>query len=256
MLEARGLVKRFAGIAVVSGVSVELTAGRTLGILGPNGAGKSTTVKMLTGLIEPSEGHVFFRGRPIGADLTGFRTRLGYVPEEPHLYAFLSGREYLEFIGHLRGLPQSLLDRKIPALLDLLGILGAAEQSIASYSKGMRQKVLLIAALLHDPEVLIFDEPESGLDVAATLVLRHLVASLAASGKAILYSSHILEVVEKVCAEVLILQRGRIVAQSTVADLPALQQGGTLEAVFSQLVLTRRPEDTARELAEVVAWRP
>lgn len=256
MLEAHGLVKRFAGVTAVSGVSLTLTPGRTLGILGPNGAGKSTTVKLLTGLIEPSEGRILYRGNAIAADIVGYRARLGYVPEEPHLYPFLSGREYLEFVGQLRGLPQPFLERKIPPLLDGLGVLDAAEQSIRTYSKGMRQKVLLIAALLHDPDIIIFDEPESGLDVTSTLVLRHLVTRLANDGKAVLYSSHILEVVEKVCAEVLILQRGRPVAQTRVEDLHSRQAGGSLEAVFSQLALSRHPEDTAREFAEVVSWRP
>src|SRR6185295_13599583 len=188
MLEAHHLVKRFHGTAVVDDVSFVLRPGEVTGYLGPNGSGKTTTVRMLTGLIEPTSGSVIFRGHPIDDDLVEFRRHVGYVPEEPFLYPFLSGREYLELVGRLRELPDVLLQDKIPAMLASLGIGDAAEQSISTYSKGMKQKVLICAALLHDPAIVIFDEPESGLDVGTVLVLRHLVKALAARGKAVLYS--------------------------------------------------------------------
>src|SRR5256885_505540 len=177
------------------------------------------TARMLTGLLTPTSGIVTFTGRDIEADMVGYHRRLGYVPEEPHLYPFLSGREYLELVGRLRELPESLLRTKIPAMLASLGMGDASEQSISSYSKGMKQKVLICAALLHDPDVVIFDEPESGLDVGTALVLRHLVRTLAARGKAILYSSHILESVEKVCEKVIVLHRGRVAADASVQHL-------------------------------------
>lgn len=152
-----------------------------------------------------TSGAVLYDGRDIQDDLVAFRRRLGYVPEEPHLYPFLSGREYLELVGRLREIPQALLEKKINEILTLFGIGDAADQSISAYSKGMKQKVLISGALLHDPDVLILDEPESGLDVTTALVLRHLIGQLAAQGKAVLYSSHVLEVVEKVCKKVLVL---------------------------------------------------
>lgn len=253
MLEARHLVKRFFGVTVVDDVSFVVRPGEVVGYLGPNGSGKTTTGRMLTGLLDPTGGTVLFDGCDINADLVGFRRRLGYVPEEPYLYPFLSGREYLELVGRLREMPASLLERKIGALLELFGLTGAVDQGIGSYSKGMKQKVLIIAALLHDPDLLIFDEPDSGLDVTATLVLRHLVTTLAARGKAVLYSSHVLDVVEKMCTKVIVLHRGRVVADDSVEQLRNLMASSSLEQVFAQLVLRDDPERTARDIADVVA---
>jgi ABC-2 type transport system ATP-binding protein len=253
MLEARHLVKRFFGTAVVSDVSFEVRAGEVVGYLGPNGSGKSTTAKMLTGLVETSAGAVLFEGKDIALDPVAFRRRLGYVPEEPNLYTFQSATEYLELVGRLRELPPALLTRKIGAMLELFGLSHAADQDIGSYSKGMKQKVMLIAALLHDPDVLVLDEPDSGLDVTMTLVLRQLVIALARRGKAVLYSSHILELVEKACDRVVVIHRGNVVANDTVEALQRLMSRGSLEEVFSQLVLRADPERTAIEIADVVA---
>lgn len=253
MLEVRRLVKRYHGHTVVDDVSFVVRPGEILGYLGPNGSGKTTTARLITGLIEKTSGTILCDGSDVGDDLIGFRRRLGYVPEEPYLYPFLSGREYLELVGRLREIPATLLERKTGALLDLLGLSGAAEQGIASYSKGMKQKVLIIAALLHDPDVLIFDEPDSGLDVTANLVVRHLVRTLADRGKAILYSSHVLEIVEKLCTRVIVLHRGRVVADDSVVHLRDLLKSRSLEEVFAQLVLRHDPEQTARDIADVVA---
>lgn len=253
MLEARHLVKRFFGVTAVNDVSFVVRPGEVVGYLGPNGSGKTTTARMLTGLTDPTTGAVLCEGRDIREDSVAYRRRLGYVPEEPHLYPFLSGREYLELVGRLRELPSSILDRKIATLLELFGLTGAVEQGISSYSKGMKQKVLIAAALLHDPDVLIFDEPDSGLDVTTTLVLRHLVRILAARGKAVLYSSHILDVVEKLSTRVIVLHRGRLVADDSVSQLRSVMARNSLEEVFSELVLRVDPELTARDIAEAVA---
>jgi len=255
MLEADHLAKRFFGITVVDDVSFVVRPGEVVGYLGPNGSGKTTTAKMCTGLLETSSGSVRFRGKKIDDDLIAYRKRLGYVPEEPHLYTFQSGREYLELVGRLRELPSDVLDRKIDTLLDLFGLRTAADQTIGSYSKGMRQKVLIIAALLHDPDVLIFDEPDSGLDVTTTLVLRHLVRALARRGKAVLYSSHVLDIVEKLCDRVIVLHRGRVVADDSLASLEQLMTRRSLEEVFAQLVLRDDPEQTARDVVDVVVGR-
>jgi ABC-2 type transport system ATP-binding protein len=252
MLEARRLVKRYFGITVVQDVSFSVRAGEVVGYLGPNGSGKTTTTRMLTGLLEPSSGAVFFDGRETRLAPLEFRRRLGYVPEEPHLYPFLAGREYLELVGRLRDLAPAPMNRKIGALLELFGLSGAAEQGIASYSKGMKQKILVIAALMHDPDLLIFDEPDSGLDVTASLVLRHLVAHLAARGKAVLYTSHTLDVVERLCTRVIVLHDGRIVANDSVAELRTVLASSSLEQVFTHLVLRQDPERTARDIADVV----
>jgi ABC-2 type transport system ATP-binding protein len=252
VLEARRLVKRYYGVTVVHGVSFIVRPGEVLGYLGPNGSGKTTTVKMLTGLLEPTEGTVIFDGQDTSENKLALRARLGYVPEEPNLYPFLSGREYLELVGRLRELPSSVLDKKIPALLELFGIAGAADQSMSSYSKGMKQKILISAALLHDPDVLILDEPDSGLDVTTMLVMRHLVHALAQQGKAVLYSSHILEVVEKLCTHVIVLHRGGVVADAPVEELRSVVSSHSLEDVFSQLVMRENPEQTARDIVSVV----
>jgi ABC-2 type transport system ATP-binding protein len=208
---------------------------------------------MLAGLLEPSSGRVEFAGRDIRDDLVEFRRLLGYIPEEPFLYPFLSGCEYLQLIGRLRQIPEMLLATKIDRFLELFGLTTAADQAIASYSKGMRQKIVLSAALLHDPSVVLFDEPETGLDVTTTLTLRHLVRTLASRGKAILYSSHILDVVERVCDRVIVLHKGNVVADDSIERLRTLLSRTSLEGVFSELVIRENPERLARDLADVSA---
>jgi ABC-2 type transport system ATP-binding protein len=252
-LRARQLTKRFSGIAVVKDVDFTIRPGEIVGYLGPNGSGKTTTAKMLAGLLVPSSGRVEYDGRDVHLDPIAYRRQLGYIQEEAFLYPFLSGREYLELIGRLREIPEQLLTLKIDRFLDLFGILPAADQVFASYSKGMRQKVLITAALLHDPSVILFDEPESGLDVTTTLVLRHLVRTLAGRGKAVLYSSHILEVVERVCSRVIVLDEGAVVADDSVDRLQTLMSRSSLEGVFSKLVMRVDPEVVARDLADAAA---
>ena len=241
MLELRHLLKRYNRIPAVDDVSFTIRPGEILGYLGPNGAGKSTTVKVLTGLIEPTEGEIFFNGRNVRADWTGFQRRMGYVPEEPHLYPHLAGREYLQLVGRLRGIPRAVLEPRIDEMLRLFSLWEDRHSPLSSYSKGMRQKILLSGALLHNPDLLILDEPFSGLDVNTTLVLRALLAGLAQQGKIILYSSHVLEVVEKVCSTVLILRKGKVVAYDSVENLRGLMQQPSLEGVFAQLTEQEDP---------------
>jgi ABC-2 type transport system ATP-binding protein len=235
LLEARSLTKYYGHTPAVSQVSFTIRPGEILGYLGPNGAGKSTTVKMLTGLIEPSDGKIFYDGRSVYDDLTAFQRRVGYVPEEPHLYPHLSGREYLQLVGRLRGMPRAVLDPKMDEFLRLFDLWDDRHSPLSSYSKGMRQKILLSAALLHDPDVLILDEPFSGLDVTSAMVVRSLLRALAARNKTIFYSSHVLEVVEKVCSTVLILRKGQVVAYDSINRLQELMQQPSLEGVFAQV---------------------
>jgi ABC-2 type transport system ATP-binding protein len=252
MLEARHLVKRYFGTAVVNDVSFQIRRGEVVGYLGPNGSGKSTTARMLTGLLEPSAGTVLFEGNDIARDSLSYRRKLGYVPEEPILYNFQSALEYLQLVGQLRQLDTTLMTQKVGALLELFGLSQAADQDIGSYSKGMKQRVMLIAALLHDPDLLILDEPDSGLDVTTTVVLRHLVIELARRGRAVLYSSHVLELVEKACSRVVVIHQGRVVADETVHALQRMARSGTLEEVFAQLVQRDDPQRTAADIADVV----
>jgi len=236
MLEARELSKSYASVPAVKDVTFSFAPGQVLGCLGPNGSGKSTTVKMLTGLLEPTRGKVLFNGQEIQEDLVGFRKCLGYVPEEPNLYPYLSGREYLDLVGTLRGMPRRRLERKIDALLELFSLYSHRHSSIASYSKGMRQRILLIAALMDDPKLLIFDEPLSGLDVTTALVLKNLIAALGKQGKAIFYCSHVLEVVEQVCSHLLILRKGIVLAYDTTEAIQGGIEHATLERTFMHLV--------------------
>jgi|SRR5579871_1719839 len=252
MLEARSLTKYYDHLPAVQNVSFTIRPGEILGYLGPNGAGKSTTVKMLTGLIEPSGGQIFYEGRSVYEDFTAFQRQIGYVPEEPHLYPHLSGREYLQLVGRLRGMERAELERKIDDLLRLFSLWDDRFSPLSSYSKGMRQKILLSAALLHNPHVLILDEPFSGLDVTSAMVVRSLLHSLAAEGKIIFYSSHVLEVVEKVCSTVLILRKGQVVAYDSIHRLQELMSQPSLEGVFAQVAQVEDGEAVAGRILEVM----
>ena len=235
MLEATNLTKSYSSIPAIEGLSFSLQPGQVLGCLGPNGSGKSTTVKMLTGLLKPTRGEVLCDGQNIRYDLAGYRKRLGYVPEEPHLYSYLSGQEYLELVGTLRGIPADLLSKKISSLLTLFSLHAHRHGTLGSYSKGMRQRILLIAALLDSPDIFIFDEPLSGLDVTSALIFKNLIRTLGENGKVVFYCSHVLEVVEKVCSDILILRKGSVIAQGPTGKIRDIA-GRSLEDSFLQLV--------------------
>jgi ABC-2 type transport system ATP-binding protein len=251
MLEAVHLTKRYASLPAVQDLSFSLQPGQVLGCLGPNGSGKSTTVKMLTGLLTASRGHVQFNGRSIQDDLVAYRKQLGYVPEDAHLYPFLTGWEYLEMIGTLRGMPRSELEMKIDSLLQLFSLHSSRHIGMGQYSKGMRQRILLIAAIMHDPEIFIFDEPLSGLDVTSALIFKNLVQALGQHGKLVFYCSHVLEVVEKVCTDVLILRKGIVIAQDSVANIGKLI-GQSLENTFLHLVDDVDTMTVARDIVQVM----
>jgi ABC-2 type transport system ATP-binding protein len=252
MLEIQNLTKYYRNIAVVNDVSFNVGPGEVTGYLGPNGSGKSTTVKIITGLIEASAGKVLLDGADIRDDLIGFKRRLGYVPEEAILYSYLTGLEYLQLMGCLRGMAPRETERKANDLLELFSLHPHRHASISTYSKGMKQRVLISAALLHDPDVLILDEPLSGIDVTSALLFKHLLNELARRGKTILYISHVLEVVEKVCARVVIIYRGRIMADDSVDHLRDLMDAPSLEGIFAQLVEHRDLESVARDIAAAI----
>jgi ABC-2 type transport system ATP-binding protein len=252
MLELRSVSKSFSGIAAVDNVSFSARAGEVTGYLGPNGSGKSTTMKMITGLMEMTSGQILFNGKRIEQDLIAYKQRMGYVPEEPHLYAHLTGLEYLIMVGQLRALPQKDTRERIEGLLRLFSLFGNRHVAISSYSKGMRQKILLASALLHNPDLLLLDEPFSGLDVGSALVLRSLIQELAARGKVVLFSSHELETVERVCSRVVILHRGKIVADDSIERLRTLMSLPTLEDIFSQLAVEQDTAAISREIADLI----
>jgi ABC-2 type transport system ATP-binding protein len=255
MLEARSLTKSYSSVPALENVSFTVNAGDVLGYLGPNGSGKSTTVKIITGLLEPSSGGVFFKGCNIKDDLAAYKRVVGYVPEEANLYPFLSGLEYLQLVGRLRGLSETHILRRAEAMLELFSMKPHRHTVISAYSKGMRQRILLISALLHNPELLVFDEPLSGLDVVSGMIFRKLVSGLSREGKAIFYCSHVLEIVEKVCSHVIILQKGKQLAYGSVEDLKRFQELPSLEAAFSRLVQEGDAEASSEALVDVVISR-
>jgi ABC-2 type transport system ATP-binding protein len=199
--------------------------------------------------LAPWDGEIRWQGRPIADDLIAHKGRVGFVPEEPVFYNYLSGKEHLQLVGRLRGLPEPALEARIERLLELLDLLPRQSAPIESYSKGMRQKLAIAAALLHDPELVLFDEAESGLDITSALTFRALISRLAGQGKLVVYSSHVMEIVERVCSRVLILHEGRVVADDTVARLRALEESRSLEAVFRRLVAGESIEGRADALA-------
>src|SRR5580700_11240515 len=252
MLELSHVWKSFRSIPAVRDVSFALNRGEVLGYIGPNGSGKSTTVKMVIGLIKPTKGHVLFCGRKIYDDLPGYRAQLGYVPEEAQVYTHLSGLEYLQLVGRLRGMQERLIDLKANRLLSLLGLESWRHSPISLYSKGMKQRILIAAALLHDPRLLVFDEPLSGLDVISARLFKDLLELLAAQGKTILYISHVLEVVEQICNRVIVIAKGRILADARPSDLASLMSLPNLESVFAQLVQQQDTRAIAQQIVEVM----
>jgi ABC-2 type transport system ATP-binding protein len=252
MLELRNVCKRYPAVTAVDNVSFSARPGEVTGYLGPNGSGKSTTMKMITGLIGMTSGEILFDGARIHRDLLNYKRRFGYVPEEPHLYSHLSGLEYLVMVGQLRGLPFKRTAERIDGLLQLLGIHGSRHSPLSAYSKGMRQKVLLAAALLHNPDLVLLDEPFSGLDVASALVIRNLLREMAERGKVVMLSSHELETVERVCTHVVILHRGKVVADDSIEHLRALMALPTLEDIFSQLAVEQDPVSISHQIVNLI----
>jgi ABC-2 type transport system ATP-binding protein len=229
MLELRHVSKRFAGSLAVDNVSFSARPGEVTGYLGPNGSGKSTTMKMITGLIEMTSGEILFNGSSVQQDPITWKTRMGYVPEEPYLYNHLTGLEYLIMVGQLRDLPAKPTAEAVDRLLRLLGLFDDRHAPMSAYSKGMRQKVL-----------------------GTALVLRSLIQELAARGKVVLFSSHELETVERVCSRVVILHRGKVVADDSIDGLRTLMALPTLEDIFSQLAVEQDSVAISREIADVI----
>jgi ABC-2 type transport system ATP-binding protein len=252
MLELETLSKSFRGIPAVEEASFKIGAGEIVGFLGPNGAGKSTTVKMITGMLRPDAGRVLFEGHDIREDLVAFRRAIGYVPEEAHLYGYMSGFEYLQLVGRLRGYKEKLIEEKAAGLLKLLQLESSQYSPISTYSKGMRQRVLIAAALQHDPRLLIFDEPLSGLDVISARLFKDLLETLVAERRAVLYISHVLEVVEQVCSRVVVIAKGKILADAPPSELTRLMSLPNLESVFAQLVQQQETADLAKQIVEVM----
>jgi ABC-2 type transport system ATP-binding protein len=251
-IEVENLVFHYHLKEALHRISFCIESGEVVGLLGPNGAGKSTTLKVLTGILAPGEGCVRIGGFSLPEQTVAAKGIIGYVPESANLYESLTAQEYLELIGRLREIEEKVLKQKILTLLETFDIAKQRFSRLATFSKGMRQKVLLAAALLHNPPVLLLDEPLTGLDVSSSLVMKDLLSALSREGKTVLYSSHVLDVVERVCSRVLIIHEGNLIADGTVDSLKDQTKGSTLEGVFRQLTHSANTEPMISRVLEAM----
>ena len=239
MIRTEGLGRAYDQKWALHDLDLRVEAGEVVGLLGPNGAGKSTTVKILTGLIKPTIGRATIAGFDIVEQPLDAKQRLGYVPEQPVLYETLTATEFLEVISALHHLDPNTAASRRDEMLELLGLGDARHQRISAFSKGMKQKVVLAAALIHRPDVLILDEPLDGLDANSARVVKELLRNLAAQGRAILFCSHILEVVERVCTRIVFIDKGQQIAAGSPADIAATTQSANLDEAFAKLTGVR-----------------
>jgi ABC-2 type transport system ATP-binding protein len=235
------LTRRYGAVTAVERLNLEVRSGEIVAFLGPNGAGKTTTLRVCAGLLRPDVGEVRIAGASLRGDSRRARAQLGFVPDRPYLYDRLSAREFLEFVGALYDVPAALAWERAERLLDRLELAEARDDLIETYSLGMRQKVALAAALIHDPVLTLLDEPLGGLDPYGARAFKDLLRERAARGLGVLVSTHLLEVAERLCDRVVILHRGRVIADGSLDELRGSRGGATLEDVF--LELTRSRED-------------
>lgn len=248
MIETAGLTRTFGNKVAVDSLDMRVEPGEIVGFLGPNGAGKTTTVKILTCMIRPTRGSARVAGFDVTEDPMEVKRRVGYVPEAGALYETLTAGEYLGMVADLRGIERAHADRKVRELLGLFGILAARNQRLAEYSKGMRQKVLITAALIGNPKVLFLDEPLNGLDANAALIMKGLLRELASRGRTILFCSHILEVVERICTRIIIINQGSAITEGSPAAIAAATDTSSLEAAFAHLTGSRDASEVTRDL--------
>lgn len=251
VLSIKDLRKSYGSKEVLKGIDLEITAGQIIGYIGPNGAGKSTTVKILLGLEEGYSGEIKVLGENI-INNVDYKRKIGYVPEIAEMYDNLTAYEYLTFIGELYGLDFEEVEQKSEKMMDLFGLRGQYHARISSFSKGMRQKLLIISSLLHNPELLFFDEPINGLDANSVMVFKEILSQLAQQGKTVFYSSHIMDVVEKISSRIILLNGGKIVADGSFEDLKTQNTEGTLEEIFNQLTGFHEHKGIAEQFVRVI----
>lgn len=253
IIEIHNLKKRYAQQYVLNGINVTVEAGNLLGYIGPNGAGKSTTIKIICGLIPDFEGEVKVLGMDVRTHPIEIKQKIGYIPEQAAIYDVLTPVEYLRLIGKLYNLPDQEIKEKTLALLKLFELDNQADQRMNTFSKGMRQKVLLISGLLHNPEIIFLDEPLSGLDANAVILVKEILSQLKIAGKTLFYSSHIMDVVEKICDRIIIIDKGYKIADDSFANLQKQSDSGTLENIFTRLTGdTHNIKETAKDFINVI----
>lgn len=252
LISIKDLRKKYDDRYVLQGIDLEAYPGQIIGYIGPNGAGKSTTVKIMLGLVEHYSGEVKLFGHDVAMGDHAYKRRIGYVPEVADLYDSLTAAEYLTFLGELYGMEREEADWKATRLMELFDLRDAYHSRISSYSKGMRQKTMLVSSLLHDPDILFLDEPLSGLDANSVMVVKEIMAQLAASGKTIFYSSHIMEVVEKISSRIILIDEGRVVADGSFEELKSQNEEGSLESIFNRLTGFTQHKEMAERFVEIV----
>ena len=248
IISIRNLGKQYGSKTVLSNITLDIYPGQIIGYIGPNGAGKSTTVKILTGIIRDFIGDVFVAGKDLRDNVDEIKRMVGYIPELSEMYDLLTPSEYLDFIGKLYHLPEDVIKERSEKMLDSFGMLPNLNQRMDSFSKGMRQKVLIVSGLLHNPSIVILDEPLSGLDANAVIMVKELMQVLKQEGKTIFYCSHMMDVVEKVSDRIVLIDKGNIIANGTITEL---RQGSSdsLESIFSHLTMTGEMSQKAGSLA-------
>lgn len=252
VLTIANLTKRYGNKEILKGIHLHVTRGEIIGYIGPNGAGKSTTIKIILGMEGDYGGEVRLFGENIKQESMEYKRRIGYVPEIADVYDNLTGYEYLTFIGQLYGLDLDTATNKSQTLMELFGVGEAYHARISSYSKGMRQKLLIISSLLHNPDILFLDEPINGLDANSVMIFKEILAQLAAQGKTIFYSSHLMDVVEKISSRIVLLYDGKVAADGTFEQLQADSEGGTLETIFNQLTDFHNYKEIGEQFVAVV----
>lgn len=248
----RELSMSYGDKQVLNGINLDVYKGQIIGYIGPNGAGKSTTVKLMLGLVQQYKGKVSIFGQDISNGDVEYKRKIGYVPETAEIYDNLTAREYLAFIGQLYGLCYEDVDKKAMRLMRIFGIDRVYDTRINSYSKGMKQKVLIISSLLHNPDILFLDEPLSGLDANSVMVVKEVLSELASQGKTIFYSSHIMDVVEKISNRIVLINDGQIVADGSFEELKDKCKEGSLEEIFNQLTGFNEHKKIAEEFVSIV----
>jgi len=245
IIDLKGLKKAFGKKTVLDGIDLEVARGQILGYIGPNGAGKTTTVKILIGMLDGFLGSVNVCGFNVATAPLEVKRRVGYVPETAAMYDALTPMEYLQFVGRLYGLEIVEVEKRAEEMLALFELSKEKKKRMSTFSKGMRQKVLIIAGLIHDPELIIMDEPLSGLDANSAVMVKEVLAGLAREGKTIFYCSHVMDVVERICDRIVILAEGRIIADGSFEALQAMSKAPSLESLFTRLT----SEGTHRDVA-------
>jgi ABC-2 type transport system ATP-binding protein len=250
MIKVENLSKSFGSLKAVDRVSFAVTGGEILGYLGPNGAGKSTTIKMMTGLLNPDEGFISINGINLSTNGLEAKKQFGFVPETGSLFEKLTPYEYLQLIGRIYKMESGKLDKKIIDMLELFDMQLHASERMTTFSKGMKQRITICAALLPNPPVLFFDEPLNGLDANTVILVKELLRKYAEQGKAIFYTSHLLDVVEKICDRIAIIQKGTIIAQGNLEELRAMHHQESLESVFSEITNADDAKETVNSFLE------